>query len=359
MKRRKFFKLAAFSGLGFASRSGSAQAMQQESDADDPDWIDPFFLDNGNISPEEQESVEAYVDYQERSMTNPDTIQPRGGRPSRGPNFRFLHWPGRLGDSGSRLVGPLSVSPEVSGDGPHKFNAQILGFNASTLDWKGRKGGGTLSIEFRSRYLGEAMTWMYLESFETMGGGSTIGLEYVAQRDELPEPVICEEPNLDMRITLIRHRKWPGTLRKILKVGALLSGSPVVGMLANKPSHFDYLADRKPVVRLPQMVEEGVAFTQATLGGMSDETPVWRSGFTSFAVAYGGSRLALRPGFWVAMDDSKEIDYGAIILEDLGGRVGLTVNGKPLNANYLVLALEINGSVGQRGVLPKGVMQKG
>ena len=356
MKRRKFFQFAALSGLGLTARPGLTQETE---DTPDPDWIDPFFLDSGNMSADEQKSVESYIDFQERSISDPNAIQPRGGRPQRGPNYRFLHWPGRLGDSGSRLVGPLSVSPEFSGDAPHLFNAQILGFNASALDWKGRKGGGTLSIEFRSRFLGEPMTWLYLESFETAGIGNTVGLEYVAQRDNLPEPVICEEPNLDMRITLIRHRKWPGTLRKILKVGALLSGTPVVGLLADKASHYDYLSEKKPVMRLPQMVEEGVAFAQATLGGMSDEAPIWRSGFTSFAVAHGGSRLALRPGFWVAMDDSQEIDYGAIVLEDRGGRVGLTVNGKPLDANYLVLALEVNGSVGDRGAMPKGVIEKG
>ncbi len=73
----------------------------------------------------------------------------------------------------------------------------------------------------------------------------------------------------------------------------------------------------------------------------------------------GGSRLSLRPGFWVAIDDSQDIDYGAIQLHDDGGRVGLRLNGKRLDANYLVLALEINGSMGERGAMPKGVIQKG
>lgn len=360
MKRRRFFQLAAFTGLGLSSRAGSAQGADPATSPDDPDWIDPFFLDNGNISAEEQETVEAYMDYQERSMSDPDAIQPRGGKPRRGPNYRFLHWPGRLGDSTTRLVGPLSLSPEIDDVGPYLFNAQILGFNTSTFDWRSRKGGGSLSIEFRSRFMDQSMTWIYMETFEAAkGGGNTVGLEYVAQRDDLPEPVICEDPNLDMRITLIRHRKAPGVLRKILRIGSLLSGAPAIGLLGGSSGQYDYLANQRPVMRVPQMVQEGVAFTQATLGGMSDEAPIWRSGFTSFAVAYGGSRLSLRPGLWVAIDDSQGIDYGAIQLQDQGGRVGLSLNGKRLDANYLVLALEINGSMGERGAMPKGVIQKG
>ncbi|MDH3469643.1 MAG: hypothetical protein OES26_27785, partial [Gammaproteobacteria bacterium] len=330
------------------------------SDPDDPNYIDPFFLDNGNVSPDEQKSVEAYVDYQERSMTDRAAIQPRGGRPRRGPNYRFLHWPGRLGDSGTSFVGPLSISPKIDDVGPYLFNAQILGFNTSTSDWKSRKGGGTLSVEFRSLFMNESMTWLYLETFEaTNNGGNTVGLEYVAQRDNLPVPVICEEPNLDIRITLIRHRKAPGVLRKILRIGSLLTGAPTVGMLGDSPSSHDYLANRQPVMRVPQMVQEGVAFTQATLGGMSDEAPIWRSGFTSYAVASGGSRLALRPGLWVAIDDSLDIDYSSIVLQDDGGRVSLVQNGKYLDVNYLVLALEIDRFVEDRGVMPKGVIEKG
>jgi len=357
MKRRSFFRLAALSGFGLASRPGSAQ--ENVSNRGDADSVDPYFLDNGNLSADELESVEAYVDYQDRAMTNPDAIQPRGGRPQRGPNYRFLHWPGPLGDRSTHLTGALSLMPEITEAGPHLFNAQILGFNTSSADWRGKAGGGSLSIEFRARFMEESMTWLYLETFETQkNGGNTVGYEYVAQRDSLPEPVICEDANVDMRITLVRHRKAPGVLRKILRIGSLLTGAPVIGADGGS-NRFDYLADRPPVMAVPQMVQEGVAFTQATLGAMSDEAPIWRSGFTSYAIAYGGSRLSMRPGFWVAIDDSSGIDYNSIVLEDVGGRVGLMQNGVPLDVNYLVLAVEINGSIGERGVLPKGVMPKG
>ena len=357
MKRRNFFRLAAFTGLGFASRAGTAQGVE---DAADTDYIDPYFLDDGEMTASERESVEAFIDYQDRSMTDVAAIQPRGGRPSRGPNFRFLHWPGRLGDRSTKLTGALSLSPDDTGFSPHFFNAQILGFNTSGKDWKGKTGNGSLSIEFRSRFMDQSMTWLYMESFETSrDSGNSVGFEYVAQRDDLPEPVICEEANLDMRITLIRHRKTPGVLRKILRIGSLLTGAPMLGGAANSGSRFDYLANRPAVMAVPQMVQESVAFTQATLGAMSDEAPVWKSGFTSYAIAPGGSRLSLRPGFWVAIDDSRDIDYSSIVLEDDGGRVGLTRNGQRLDMNYLVLALEINGSVGERSVVPEGVISKG
>ena len=103
------------------------------------------------------------------------------------------------------------------------------------------------------------------------------------------------------------------------------------------------------------MVHEGVALAQATVGGMSDEAPIWRSGFNSFGLAKHGSRLALRPGFWVAMDESEQMDFTGISLNDIGGRVGLLKNGQPLDLNYLVLDLEIEGSGEPRGeVVPKG-----
>jgi hypothetical protein len=358
MKRRSFFRFAALSGFGLVSGRGTAEEnVQNRGDSDD--YVDPYFLDDGNLSSEELESVESYVGYQERSMTDPDAIQPRGGRPQRGPNYRFLHWPGPLGDRSTHLIGALSLTPEITEDGPYLFNAQILGFNTSTADWRSKAGGGSLSIEFRAQFMDESMTWLYLESFETQkGGGNTVGYEYVAQRDNAPDPVVCEDAKLDMRITLVRHRKSPGVLRKILRIGSLLTGSPVVNM-GSKPSSFDYLADRPAVMAVPQMVQEGVAFTQATLGAMSDESPIWRSGFTSYAIAYGGGRLSLRPGLWVAMDDSRDIDYEDIVLVDLGGRVGIKRGDAPLDVNYLVLGVEINGSVGERGVLPKGVVPKG
>jgi len=96
-----------------------------------------------------------------------------------------------------------------------------------------------------------------------------------------------------------------------------------------------------PAIRVPQMLREGVAFSQAFFGGMSDEAPIWRSAFNSYGIAQGGSRLGLSPGLWVAMDERRQLDLRGVRLQDVGGRVGLVENGRPLDMNYLVLAFEV------------------
>jgi len=343
MNRRGFIGAAVTAGLGLiakraAAKDGNTKGASAAPEAAE-DHVDPYFLESGDISPEEQQSILAFEDYQERLMDGRPAIMPRGGKPKRAPTFRFLRWQGRLGDPEGRFVGPLTLSPEFDPRGPFDVNAQILGFHVSTRDWTGARGHGTISIEFRARRLGEPMTWLYLEQFEARkGGGNSVGLEYVAQRDGAPEPVICEEPNLDIRIQLIRHRKAPGVLRKVLQVGSFLSGLPLGGGGGGSPMS---LASSQPAIRVPQMVREGVAFAQATVGGMSDDAPVWRGGFTSYALAKGGSRLALSPGFWVAVDDSPDIDYRSLRLEDIGGRIGVLRDGEALDLNHLVLAMEI------------------
>ena len=71
--------------------------------------------------------------------------------------------------------------------------------------------------------------------------------------------------------------------------------------------------------------------------------------------AHRGSRLALRPGLWVAIDDSQQIDFNNVLLDDVGGKVGLLQNAEPLDVNYLVLAMEMDSdSLDPRGVVPKG-----
>lgn len=342
MKRRKFFGLSLLAGLGLSSPSlAQGKRAKEAASAVDSDTIDPYFLDSGVVQHAEEESIEAYVEYQQKTMEGLPAILPRGGKPRRAPTFRFLHLNGEFGDPDAGLIGPLSLRPALMPARAYKFNAQILGFNCSTEDWSGNKGGGTLTVEMRGRLYGEAMTWMYVEQFEVVkGGGTSIGLGYVAMRDGVPEPVVCEEPKLAMRIQLIRHKKSPGILRKVLKVGSFLTGMPVAGALGGMGGGGSF-SQSKPIVRVPQMAHEGVALAQATIGGMSDEAPIWKSGFNSFALAQGGGRMAIRPGLWIAMDDSPDIDYRSIRAEDMGGRVGLTIDGKPINSNYLVLSVEI------------------
>jgi hypothetical protein len=300
--------------------------------------------------------VRAFVGYQQQVMEGKEAIMPRGGRPKRAPTYRFLHWNGELGDPSGRLVGPLSVKPELSGGPPYVFNAQILGFHTSTADFSESVGQGALSVEFRSRYQDESLTWMYLQQFEVRkAGGNSVGLEYIAQRDGQPVPVVSDAPNLDVRIQLIRYRKAPGVLRKILKVGAFLTGLPIAPGAGGETPSF---VDSEPAVRVPRMVHEGVALAQATIGGMSDEAPIWRGGFNSFALAGGGGLMALRPGLWVAVDDSEQIDYAGLRLEDIGGRIGLRLKDEPLDVNYLVLNLEMGTAAASRAappeVIPKG-----
>ena len=339
MRRRKFFGLAMLAGVGLSARGASAESFPKSADATgkDAEAIDPYFLDNGEVSPREQESIEAFIDYQERAADGRPAVLPRGGKPKRAPTFRFLHLDGELGDPDARLVGALSIKPVLEASRPLQLNAQILGFNCSTRDWSRKKGHGTLTVEIRARLYGEPMTWLYIEQFDVRkGGGTSVGLGYVAQRDGLPEPVICEEPRVDLRIQLMRHRKAPGVLRKILSVGSFLIGAPLTP--GGSPPNF---GQSRPTLRVPRMLHEGVALAQATVGGMADEAPIWRSGFTSFALAPGSGRMALRPGLWVAIDDSPDIDYRSIRLEDMGGRIGLTQEGKPINQNYLVLSVEL------------------
>jgi len=110
-----------------------------------------------------------------------------------------------------------------------------------------------------------------------------------------------------------------------------------------------------PLLRVPRLAQEGVAFAQATVGGMADEAPIWRSGFSSYAIATGAGRLALRPGFWIAIDESGDVDYTKLRLDDIGGRVGVVGPEGPVDLNYLVLAVEAKASAGMRGeIRPKG-----
>jgi len=123
----------------------------------------------------------------------------------------------------------------------------------------------------------------------------------------------------------------------------------------NTMSSMNAMGQAPPLLRVPRLAQEGVAFAQATVGGMADEAPIWRGGFNSYAIAVGAGRLTLRPGFWLAIDETADLDYTKLRLDDVGGRIGVVGPEGPVDLNYLVLAVEMKASAGMRGeIRPKG-----
>jgi len=351
MRRRNFMALAALASAAAATRRARAQ---EPAAADVPDGeleqlaaqeIDPYFLEPGDLSDDEANRVTEFENYLELRGNGEDAVMPRGGRPKRTPTYRLLHWTGAtLDDPEARLQGPLSVAAAFEPKQAYRMNAQILGFGASSKDWKGKSNLGTLTVELRARLLGEPLTWLYAEQFEIFkNGATTLGNEYVAQREKTPDPVVTDEHNLDVRIQLIRHKKTGGFWRSILKGASYLASSLVGGGFI-----LDAVTQAIPSVRVPRLLQEGVALSQAMFGGMSEERPLWRSGFTSFSVAETGSRMRIRPGYWVALDESIA-DLRDVALTDRGDRVVVVrrSDGKDIDANFLVLWVEIES--GQLG----------
>ena len=183
------------------------------------------------------------------------------------------------------------------------------------------------------------MTWLHLQTFNVEDGYNNLGLEYVAHRDGAAEDVVAEDPNIDMRIQLIRHAKPPGALRTILGVASSIIGAPVGPPARPGPGG---MAPRGPaMLRVPRMAQEAVAFAQATLGGTAKEKPIWRSGFTTFGLAEGGSRLTLNQGLWVAMDKIEGVSAEDLSLTEGEGSVILLHNGEPADFTYLVLDVRV------------------
>ena len=341
MKRRDLFKLAGAAGLASTAPSAWAQAIGEAADELDGD-IDPYYLDTGEMTPAESEQVLSHIAFENQDVDGSPVMRPRGRKPERAPTYRFLHWRGELGAGAGNFVGPLSLKPAVEGPPPYRFNAQILGFNTADGDFR-KQGDGTLSVEFRARHREDVMTWLHLQSFAVEGGANNIGREYVAHRDGTREDVITEDANVDMRIQLIRHKKPPGALRRILGIASSIVGA---GLPAAPPAGPPGMPPMGPpaMLRVPRMAREAVALAQATLGSAADEKPIWRSGFTTYGLSAEGSRLTLNPGLWVAMDGIEGINATELALTEGEGSIVLTHRGEPAAFGYLVLDVEIESA---------------
>jgi len=344
MKRRNFLWAATLAALGGATRPAVAGGEQNRPEAAPPAVdetpVDPYFLDPGELTTNEQEGIAEFEQYQDLVSRGEDAVRPRGGRPKRAPTYRFVHWEGELGDPYGRFIGPMSVQPAEQQMPGFRVNAQIIGFNVSTAEWK-RAERGTLTVEFRGRLYGEPLTWIYAQQFDTFeGGGTNISLEHLAEREGKPDPMVVDEPILDIRIQLMRQPRKGGFLRKVLSLASFVVGLPVGGGGGTMAG----LAQALPSIRVPMMLREGVALSQALFGATAQEKPLWRSGFNPYGLAPGGSRLKLVPGIWAVIDESSNLDLRDARPEDAGGMVALTRGGEVIDANYLVLEVKINES---------------
>ncbi|MBN1570585.1 MAG: hypothetical protein JXA73_22265 [Acidobacteria bacterium] len=335
MKRRDFLKsTSTMAGLALPF-SGMMAALEDQEIADkfNLQEIDPYFLDSGNLSAREQTEIEDLIKFQEQVAAG-KKVTFRGTKPKRAPSFRLLHWQGELGSG--KFVGPLSLKPTVPRSLAYNLNAQILAFHPSSREWQGKNSQGALTIEFRARIQGEPMTWLYAEQFGVSErGASTLGHGYICQKRGMPDPVVTESPNIDVRMQLMQHRN-PGLLGKILKIAAMVMGGSVgADGQATSPS---LLATIFPAIRIPRLVQEGVAMSQSLIGGTGAESPIWQSGYTSYGLSEEGSRLSMNPGLWVAMDESAQQDLSHVQLVDYNGQATLVQNDKPLeDMNYLVM----------------------
>ncbi len=344
MKRRKFLGSTALLSLYAAIRPGHAapQAASAPDDAPADDWeVDSYFLDTGEVSQSEQDSVADFEQYQDRIGQGKEAIMPRGGRPRRAPTFRFLHWNGDLSGSGGELVSPLAVEPMVAGPRPEKcaLNAEILGFHACTEDFPKKSERGTLTVELRGVTQKEKMSWMYVQQFDVYDGGATdLGMEHIAQADKSVE---LEEPTVDVRLQLMRHSPRGGFLHKVLKVAGMLNGVRTGKGRDRLFASLDDATQQAPALRIPKLPKEGVALGQAVLSGITKERPLWASGYNAYSLTDGGGRLKITPGIWVAIDESRVTDTAGINVADRYGRIVLTRDGEPIDANYLILDFKI------------------
>jgi hypothetical protein len=347
MNRRSLLKSLSASFLALVSRpfvrKGEAgppgpgkQGSQPHSD------VIPYFLDSGNLSADEKEQLEQIFAHEEAVLAGRPVGKMRGKPPRRAPTFRLVKWEGELGNPEGRFIGPLSVMPMIGPQTAYGYgvNAQILALRAASQDWGKTCSRGTLTIEFRTLQGGEPVTWLYAQQFELdQSGRANIGLEYVAQRNNAPAPIVTDIPIVDIRIQLMRNigesAKW---LRKVLQICSYIVGIP---MGAAPGAAEALVAQVLPAIHVPQLLQEGVALSQAVFGSEQKEDPLWRSGWTSYAIAKGGGRLRIAPGLWVVIDDNRAAELTGARLEEVNGQVTLTREGKPIDANYLVLSFEV------------------
>jgi hypothetical protein len=344
MKRRNFIKSSTALGIGMAS-TGLARALSEVmkdpevNSLMDAQGIDPYFLDPGTVTPKAQQMIMEFSRFHEDVAVGKRGIQPRGERPKGAPTYRFLHWDGDIGDSKGKFVGPLSLKPFIDQAPAYQMNAQLLAFNPGTEDWQGSSNQGALTIEMRVPGSADPLTWLFAEQFGvSAGGNTTLGLGYVAQKQGVSTPIYTTSPNVEIRMQLMQHKN-PGLLQKIFKITSMVIGTGM-GMLGQ--AAVPGLLSAIPSLRIPQLVPEGVAFTQALLGSTNPESPIWRSGFNSYGLALNGGRMRLRPGLWVVMDEQRQPDLRGIKLDDYGGKAALLLDGAPIESlNYLVLDVSL------------------
>ncbi|OGC90158.1 MAG: hypothetical protein A2W25_17450 [candidate division Zixibacteria bacterium RBG_16_53_22] len=345
MDRRRFFgtlsasAIAALVESGAATRclAGASDALSTPSGSDD---IGSYFLDSGVLTPVEQRGVEELAAYQARIMVGESAIRPRG-RPSKAATYRLIRWERDLGGEPGSFRGPLSIRPIQKSSKAYGVNAQVIGFHLSSEDWPDRSGSGALTVEFRSRLMGESLTWLYARQFDIGENWSTnLGMEFVGERNGAPQPVITDEKTVDLRIQLMRLGSQGGFLKKVFKMASYVTGlaTPAQGSAAAK------LSSAFPVVRVPAMFAEGVALSQTLVGGSSEESPIWRSGFVSYALAKGGSRFSIAPGIWVVLDETREEDLREVQVAEKYGQALLVRDGQVLDVNHLVLDIQVSGA---------------
>lgn len=355
MKRRDFIASSAALGVGLGSTGWAKALSEWIADPElnsllEPQDIDPYFLDPGIVSRRDQETIMQFARFREDLAAGKAGIQPRAARPNGIPTFRFLHWDKDINDSKGKFVGPLSLQPIVDRAQNYQLNAQLLTFHPASEDWRRGSEQGALTIEMRIPSSGDPVTWLYADQFGVSPTGeTTLGLGFVAQKQGFPTPLTTSYPNVEIRMQLMQHKN-PGLLQKILKITSMVIGT---GMGALGQSVVPGLLSTIPTLRIPRLVPEGVAFTQALLGSTAPEGPIWRSGFNSYGLAGDGGRMRLRPGFWVVMDEQRQPDLRGIQLADYNGKPALMLDGAPMkDLNYLVLDVSLTASGAEPEIKP-------
>jgi hypothetical protein len=333
--------LAALGTSGAAVRSAPLGAQANDATTEVSAAVDPYFLDSGALSAAEEADLIEVERLQEQMMVGRSVTIPRGLRPARAPTFRLVHWSGEVGSDQGQFVSPLRVAPELAplrDFRAYHFNAQIVGFHGASDDWR-RTRQGTLTVEIRAPFGGEEMTWFFAQPFDIDATGFTnVGYQYIAQRGGNLDPVVTDKPNVGVRIQLIREPQRTTLLfRKIIRTTLAVTGVPL--QLENED--FQTALQSMPPMRIPALMQEGAALAQAVVGSMANEIPIWRGGFSTYGIAQGGSQLGLQPGYWLALDASREVDLRGVRLDERDGIVSPTRDGIPLDVNFLVLSMTI------------------